>query len=83
METEECLWIPPGFAHGYMVLSDTADVFYKLTSEYRHELRRGIRWDDPAVGIQWPRFDPILSDADREQPPLARAENPFRAGVEP
>ena len=79
VESGELLWIPPGFAHGYLVLSDTADVFYKVTTEYRAELNRGIRWDDPNLGIQWPIDDPILSETDRRNPTFARAENPFRA----
>jgi len=74
----ELLWIPPGFAHGYCVLSDTADVSYKVTAPYRAELSRGVRWNDPALGIQWPVSDPVLSDADQRQPTLARCENPFR-----
>ncbi len=77
VETGEFLWIPPGFAHGYVVLSDTADVAYKVTAEYRQELSRGIQWNDPALGIQWPVESPILSDADRDQPPFSRAEKPF------
>lgn len=80
VESGEFLWIPPGFAHGYVVLSDTADVVYKLTAEYDPELGRGIRWDDPSLGIQWPVEDPILSPTDKKNPPLARADNPFRAG---
>jgi dTDP-4-dehydrorhamnose 3,5-epimerase len=79
-DDSEMMWIPPGFAHGYCTLSATADVFYKVTEAYAPERARGIRWDDPALGIQWPVDDPILSDADRRQPSLARAENPFRIG---
>jgi dTDP-4-dehydrorhamnose 3,5-epimerase len=78
VEMGDMLWIPPGFAHGYCVLSETADVLYKVTEDYAPELTRGIRWNDPALGIQWPIEDPVLSDADRAQPPLSRAENPFR-----
>lgn len=74
----EMLWIPPGFAHGYCVLSETADVFYKVTAPYSPELSRGLKWNDPVLGIQWPIEDPVLSDADQRQPPLARCENPFR-----
>lgn len=74
----EMLWVPPGFAHGYCVLSETADVMYKVTAPYRPELSRGLRWNDPALGIQWPVADPILSDADQRQPTLARCENTFR-----
>ena len=76
----DLLWIPPGFAHGYQVLSDAADVVYKLTAEYRPELGRGVRWNDPAIGIAWPLEDPVLSDADRVHPMLADAADPFGAG---
>lgn len=79
-DSGEMLWIPPGFAHGYCTLSETADVFYKLTAPYHSHLSRGVRWDDPALGIQWPVHDPVLSPADRDQPPLDRCENPFRIG---
>ncbi len=78
VESGEMLWIPPGFAHGYYTLSETADVFYKVTRPYAPELARGIRWDDPGLGISWPGSDPVLSDADRRQPSLQRADIPFR-----
>jgi len=78
VDTGDMLWIPPGFAHGYCILSETADVLYKVTQGYVPELNRGIRWNDPALGIQWPISDPILSEADRRQPTLDRCENPFR-----
>lgn len=68
------LWVPPGFAHGYLVLSDVADVHYKVTAEYAPALDRGIRWDDPDIGIPWPFTTPILSDKDRVLPILADAE---------
>jgi dTDP-4-dehydrorhamnose 3,5-epimerase len=77
-ESAELIWIPPGFAHGYCVLSDSADVSYKTTAEYVPELNRGVQWNDPAIGIRWPVTDPILSDRDRSLPPLATADNPFR-----
>ena len=72
------LWIPPGFAHGYVVLSETADFTYKVTAEYDAALDRGVRWDDPAIGVRWPDLEPLLSDRDRAQPMLADADNPFR-----
>ena len=72
------LWIPPGFAHGYCILSETADVLYKVTSYYVPSLNRGVRWDDPTLGIQWPIEDPVLSEVDRRQPSFERCENPFR-----
>ena len=60
------LWLPPGLAHGFMVVSDTADVLYKTTSYYKPELERCIAWNDPALAIQWPlNADPILSPKDR------------------
>jgi dTDP-4-dehydrorhamnose 3,5-epimerase len=79
--TGEMLWVPPGFAHGYAVLSDVADVHYKVTEEYRPELDRGVLWDDPAIGVEWPLEEPIVSDKDRRQPPLHACDNPFHLGV--
>jgi dTDP-4-dehydrorhamnose 3,5-epimerase len=69
----DLLWIPPGFAHGYQVLSTRADVVYKVTHEYDPDLDRGIRWDDPDLAIRWPRSDPVLSDRDRGLPSLRDA----------
>lgn len=70
------LWIPPGFAHGFVVLSDTADFVYKTTSYYAPESDRGLRWDDADIGIEWPKLDiPFaLSDKDQKQPLLQQAE---------
>ena len=76
-EAGALLWIPPGFAHGYVVLSDWADVSYKVTAEYAPDLERGVRWDDLTIGIEWPVRDPVLSDRDRALPVLAAAESPF------
>jgi dTDP-4-dehydrorhamnose 3,5-epimerase len=78
-DTGEQLWIPPGFAHGYLVTSDVADVSYKVTAEYRPELDRGVLWNDPAIGVEWPTNVPVVSAKDREQPTLDRCENPFEA----
>ena len=64
------LWIPPGFAHGFCVLSDEADFLYKCTEVYQPEDEGGIAWDDPALGITWPLPNPILSDKDRQLPRL-------------
>ncbi len=58
------LYIPPGFAHGFCVLSDSADVLYKCTDVYSQKDERGIIWNDPAFGIQWPVTDPLLSRKD-------------------
>lgn len=70
------LWIPPGFAHGFMVLSDSADFLYKTTDYYAPEHERCLRWDDPSIGIDWPLRDmkPLLSDKDGKAPCLADAE---------
>lgn len=70
------LWIPPGFAHGFIVLSETADFIYKCTSLYDQRSDRGIRWNDPAINIAWPEtgLTPILSAKDATAPLLADAE---------
>lgn len=73
----ELLWIPPGFAHGYQVLTEEADLVYQLTAEYDASRARGIRWDDVELGIDWPLASPILSSADRSQPSLAEVGRPF------
>jgi dTDP-4-dehydrorhamnose 3,5-epimerase len=64
------LWIPPGFAHGFCVISEQADFLYACTEVYRPDDEGGIRWDDPDLGIDWPISDPILSDKDRSLPLL-------------
>lgn len=66
-ETYRMLWVPAGFAHGFYVLSEWAEVLYKTTDYYAPEWERTLRWDDPAVGIEWPLIDgqpPILSEKD-------------------
>jgi dTDP-4-dehydrorhamnose 3,5-epimerase len=67
------LWIPAGFAHGFCVLSESADFFYKCTELYAPECERSIAWDDPAIGIEWPVDEPLLSPKDRAAPRLADA----------
>lgn len=64
------LFVPIGFAHGFCVVSDVADVTYKVSSLYDAAEERGIAWDDPAIGIEWPAEEPILSDRDRANPSL-------------
>lgn len=71
------LWIPPGFAHGFCVLSESADLTYKCTEIYRSANDLGIIWNDERISIQWPIGDPLLSDKDRSLPSLSDAE---RAG---
>ncbi len=65
------LWIPPGFGHGFCVLSDEADVEYKCTTLYDPGDEIAIRWDDPAIGIPWPIREPVVSARDRAAPRLA------------
>jgi dTDP-4-dehydrorhamnose 3,5-epimerase len=69
------LWIPPGFAHGFLVLSDSADFLYKTTSYYAPQHEAAVRWDDPLVAIDWPLegLRPQLSRKDDEAPGLERA----------
>ena len=64
------LWVPPGFAHGFAVVSDGADVQYKCTDVYRPDDEGGIVWDDDALGIDWPRAAPLVSPKDRSLPRL-------------
>ncbi|HSL83710.1 MAG TPA: dTDP-4-dehydrorhamnose 3,5-epimerase [Thermoanaerobaculia bacterium] len=65
------LWVPPGFAHGFCVLSEAAQVEYKCTEVYLPEDELAIRWDDPEIGIDWPVAEPVLSERDRAAPRLA------------
>ncbi len=69
------LYIPAGFAHGFCVLSEKADIVYKTTEEYSPEHDTGIIWDDPKIGIHWPVKQPIVSVRDAGLPPL-RAVGP-------
>jgi dTDP-4-dehydrorhamnose 3,5-epimerase len=71
------LYLPPGFAHGFCVLSATADVTYKVTEEYAPHLDRGILWNDPDIGIRWPVTSPLLSAKDAALPLLRDADNNF------
>jgi dTDP-4-dehydrorhamnose 3,5-epimerase len=70
-----CMWIPVGFAHGFVVLSDAAEVQYKTTDYYAPEHERTLLWNDPALGIPWPLAgDPVMTEKDRRGAPLASAE---------
>lgn len=64
------IYIPPGFAHGFCVLSEVADFAYKCTEYYNPQAEHGIAWDDPTLGIQWPVQTPILSPKDQLYPRL-------------
>jgi dTDP-4-dehydrorhamnose 3,5-epimerase len=69
-ERHRQLFIPSGFGHGFCLLSDEADVIYRLSSYYDAELETGVAWDDPEIGIEWPITDPVLSERDRSAPSL-------------
>jgi dTDP-4-dehydrorhamnose 3,5-epimerase len=70
-DNHQQLWIPAGFAHGFVTLSDQAEVLYKTTDVWNRESERALRWDDPAVAVAWPLAQPILSDKDGVAPLLA------------
>src|SRR5690606_2532641 len=63
-EAHRQLFVPVGFAHGFCVLSDYADVSYLISSPYDPQTEAGIRWDDPDVGVEWPTTEPLLSERD-------------------
>ena len=67
-ENKRQLYVPPGFAHGFVVVSETALFHYKCTEVYSPKDELGFRWDDPAIGIQWPVTNPILSKRDAASP---------------
>lgn len=73
-ENKKQLYIPQGFAHGFLVLSETAEFTYKCSDYYDHAAEGGIRWDDPDIGIVWPKVDCplILSDKDTLHPGFAQ-----------
>ncbi len=75
-ENHRMLWIPPGFAHGFTVLSESADFLYKCTTLYHPPSDRSLRWNDPAIGIDWPDLGmaPLLSAKDEAAPLLRDAE---------
>ncbi len=73
------LYIPVGFAHGFCVLSDEADVLYKTSHVYSRQHERGLRWNDPQLGVRWPITEPVLSERDQQAATLAEylAGTPF------
>jgi dTDP-4-dehydrorhamnose 3,5-epimerase len=76
-ENHAMMWVPVGFAHGVLTTSDVAEVLYKVTAEYSPSHDRSIRWNDPAIGINWPLANPILSSKDAEAPLLKDVDNNF------
>ncbi len=75
-DNRRMMWVPPGFGHGFMVLTDSADFLYKTTAYYAPQWDRGIRWDDPQIAVQWPLEGrmPTLSDKDQALPFFKDAE---------
>ncbi|MEO0898908.1 MAG: dTDP-4-dehydrorhamnose 3,5-epimerase [Bacteroidota bacterium] len=76
-EKKNMLFIPPGFAHGFQVLSDTCTFFYKCTEVYHKASEGGVRWNDPALDIPWRDIEPVLSEKDKLYGPLSELDNPF------
>jgi len=75
-ENKNSLWVPPGFAHGFYVMSDTAEITYKCTDYYAAEYERSMLWNDPEIGIDWPLLDTdvLISDKDSQGLPLVDCE---------
>ena len=71
-ENQRQLWIPPGYGHAFLVLSDVADFQYKCTDYYAPNDEVGVVWNDPDIAIDWPIDDPIVSEKDARLPPLAQ-----------
>ncbi len=75
VDNQRMLWVPPGFGHGFLVLSESADFLYKTTAYYAPQWDRGIRWDDPEIAVQWPMQGELtLSAKDKVLPLLKDAE---------
>ena len=69
-ESRESIWIPPGFAHGFLNLSEDSIVINRCTNEFDPSLEGGVRWNDPMLNIKWPTNTPLLSEKDRNWPLL-------------
>ncbi|MBI2027349.1 MAG: dTDP-4-dehydrorhamnose 3,5-epimerase, partial [Deltaproteobacteria bacterium] len=67
-DNKHLLWIPVGFAHGFLTLSQRCEVQYKMTNEYHPQCERSIRWNDPEVGVEWGVEEPILNEKDKTAP---------------
>jgi dTDP-4-dehydrorhamnose 3,5-epimerase len=76
-ENKKMLYVPPGFAHGACVTTDEASLLYMVTAEFAPEAERGVLWNDPTVGVDWPVNNPILSERDQRWPVLKSADNNF------
>jgi dTDP-4-dehydrorhamnose 3,5-epimerase len=71
-ENRHMLYVPKGFAHGYLTLADNTEVFYQVSESYSPVSERGARWNDPAFGIRWPSQPELISGKDREHPTFSR-----------
>lgn len=67
-ENHDMLYIPEGLAHGFLTLADNTEIFYQMSEFYHPELSRGVRWNDPAFGIEWPHEIAVMSERDRSYP---------------
>jgi len=76
-ENKRMLYVPAGFAHGFLVVSDYAEIMYKCDQEYSPEHEKGILWNDPQLAIDWPASDPLVSERDTHLPQLREAEYNF------
>jgi len=79
-EAHRQLFVPAGFGHGFCLLSEEADVLYRLSSYYDPALESGIAWNDPEIGIEWPISDPLVSERDRSAPKLSEVADSPPAG---
>jgi dTDP-4-dehydrorhamnose 3,5-epimerase len=77
LENREALWIPPGFAHGFLALEESTVLLYKCTTTHAPEAERAINYADPAIGIEWPAPVTLVAPKDLAAPPLARGEYNF------
>lgn len=71
-DARDALYVPPGCAHGFLTLEDGSEVFYQMGESYAPELARGVRWDDPAFGIEWPFAPAVIGERDASYPDFAR-----------
>jgi dTDP-4-dehydrorhamnose 3,5-epimerase len=76
-QNHRLLYVPEGFAHGFYVTSNEADVLYKVNQEYSPENERGIIWNDSTVGVKWPGNNPVVIEKDLDLPTLDKADNNF------
>lgn len=74
-ENRKMMYVPPGFAHGFSVLSEQATVFYKCNTYYDKNSERGVKWNDPELGIDWQVAEPIISEKDQKLPGLMELES--------